>query len=382
MNFKKKIIAGTIGCAAISFPLILAACGDDSSSNSSDNTTAEDYIFSMEELEEMGVPVFNSADDLKKEKCGDENEFETVYVEADNSFYMCDNGKWDNEFLEELPVFESMDEVGKCDEDREGLMFKMELPEVNGNTAYETFICEHGKWVSDFGGNDDDTEEVEEIVESDTAETVKTDTVETVAPKAVVKGTMTDKRDGKTYQTVKIGKQTWMAENLNYKTSSGSYCYDDDEENCDKYGRLYTWVTAVGKTEKQCGDGHECDIGTSFVQGVCPSGWHMPKYVEWETLFKALGDSLTTGKALMAASGWGEDAVGTDDYGFSALPGGLRNNFGNFNGDGVRGYFWSTKQGNTNGAFYVDLFSDRVTATLYVYRKSYALSVRCVKGKV
>ncbi len=55
-------------------------------------------MFTLEELEEMGVPIFESADELKKEKCGDENEFETVYVKADSSFYMCDNGKWDNDF--------------------------------------------------------------------------------------------------------------------------------------------------------------------------------------------------------------------------------------------------------------------------------------------
>ena len=106
-------------------------------------------------------------------------------------------------------------------------------------------------------------------------------------------------------------------------------------------------------------------------------------------MFATVGGQASASKVLKSKSLWKtcenwnwKNGNGTDDYGFSALPGGLRNNFGDFNGDGVRGYFWSTKQVNTNGAFYVDLFSDRVTATLYVYRKSYALSVRCVKGKV
>ena len=112
MNFKKNshVIAtcaelcrsSLFGCAAISSLLLFAACGDDSSSNSADKVpepaegTAEDYTFTLEELEEMGVPIFESADKLGK--CDSENEFETVYVQADSSFFMCDEGRWSNDF--------------------------------------------------------------------------------------------------------------------------------------------------------------------------------------------------------------------------------------------------------------------------------------------
>lgn len=116
---------------------------------------------------------------------------------------------------------------------------------------------------------------------------------------------LADGRDGKAYKTVIIGGKTWMARNLNYRPSSGnSWCYDDDDSNCDVYGRLYDWETATG---------------------VCPIGWHLPSRPEWRDLLIAAGGFEVN---LKAKSGWndfrGGSGNGTDDYGFSALPGGYR----------------------------------------------------------
>ena len=80
-------------------------------------------------------------------------------------------------------------------------------------------------------------------------------------------GSFTDPRDGKTYKTVKIGNQVWMAENLNYDAGSGSWCYED----CSQYGRLYNWETA---------------------KGVAPQGWHLPSKSEFETLLNNLGGGV------------------------------------------------------------------------------------------
>jgi hypothetical protein len=106
-----------------------------------------------------------------------------------------------------------------------------------------------------------------------------------------------------TYKTVTVGGKTWMAENLNVKTD-GSWCYDNKESNCEKYGRLYSWNAAMT---------------------ACPAGWHLPSRDEWGELAKAAGGRWKygtggkAGKKLKAKSGWNGKGNGTDDYGFSAL---------------------------------------------------------------
>jgi uncharacterized protein (TIGR02145 family) len=107
-----------------------------------------------------------------------------------------------------------------------------------------------------------------------------------------------DKRDGKTYKTVKIGNQVWMAENLAYN-AQGSVCYDNDPANEAKYGRLYDWETA---------------------KKSCPEGWHLPSDEEWQMLIDFVGEDA--GKKLKAKSGWADNGNGTDKHGFTALPGG------------------------------------------------------------
>lgn len=155
------------------------------------------------------------------------------------------------------------------------------------------------------------------------------------------KGSFTDSRDGKTYKTVTIGGQTWLAENLNYEVN-GSKCYDNNPVNAQKYGRLYDWETA---------------------KKACPSGWHLPSDTEWNNLVEYIGGPYTAGTSL-ASVNWagmndnGERWVGIDKYGFSALPGGYGNFDGSFNNVGNGGYWWVASEewnaGYKNGkdAFY------------------------------
>jgi len=101
-----------------------------------------------------------------------------------------------------------------------------------------------------------------------------------VAALAQEKGTFTDTRDGKNYNTVKIGEQTWMAQNLNYKLEKvGARCYNDNEARCDKYGRLYDWATAIALPSNCNSSSCASRVGAKH-QGICPNGWHLPNNEE------------------------------------------------------------------------------------------------------
>ncbi len=127
------------------------------------------------------------------------------------------------------------------------------------------------------------------------------------------KGTFTDTRDGRVYKTIQIGKQTWMAENLAWDTGdSSSWAYDNDPKNIPAHGRLYTWKAA---------------------KSACPSGWHLPKKAEWDTLLVFMGMTpaqvqnigyvkTDVAKKLKSVRDWFKKENGTDAVGFRAYPGG------------------------------------------------------------
>ena len=175
--------------------------------------------------------------------------------------------------------------------------------------------------------------------------------------------------------------KTWMAENLNYKTEN-SWCGGGsgiNEGDCSKYGRLYTWTTAIGKSEEVCGEGKNCNLGEGYVRGVCPEGWHLPDTTEWNVLFTAVGGKATAGKMLKSTEGWKNNGNGSDTYFFSALPAGYRDYDGNFYGEGSGAYFWSSTENNSYGACNMYLDFNNGNADLYNYDKNFGFSVRCLK---
>jgi uncharacterized protein (TIGR02145 family) len=168
----------------------------------------------------------------------------------------------------------------------------------------------------------------------------------------------TDSRNGQKYRAVKVGGKTWMAENLNYQTGN-SWCYEDANSSCNKYGRLYTWNAA--KT-------------------ACPSGWRLPSHQDWNDLVPAAGGVSVAGKKLKASSGWNENGNGTDKYGFSALPGGYRYTDGNFNYVGNYGGWWTATatESDDHFAFYQHIFYNDDSMLNGYVNKEDGLSVRCV----
>ena len=197
-------------------------------------------------------------------------------------------------------------------------------------------------------------------------------------------GWMVDHRDYHIYKIVTIGTQTWMAENLNYETETGSYCYNDSAKYCEKYGRLYTWATAMDSAGtwttngKGCGDGKTCSP-TYPVRGVCPEGWHLPTQTEWNTLFTAVRGQSTAGRMLKSTSGWYDSGNGTDAYSFSALPAGNRSYYGEYKDEGRDAYFWSSTEDNSGSAYDMFLYYSLGNAGLGNNYKDDGFSVRCVK---
>jgi uncharacterized protein (TIGR02145 family) len=197
-------------------------------------------------------------------------------------------------------------------------------------------------------------------------------------------GELIDDRDGQTYKTVKIGSQWWMAENLNYQTGN-SWCgggYSFTEGDCAIYGRLYTWATAIGRTEETCGYEVDCDLGSGNVQGVCPDGWHVPTQDEWNVLIDTVGGKYVAGQNLKAITGWNSyiGMTNKDAYGFSALPAGDSCSIkGVFDGVGSYAYFWSATQGSSQGAYHVQLGYGDYDVSQSNYCKRNGFSVRCVK---
>jgi len=190
---------------------------------------------------------------------------------------------------------------------------------------------------------------------------------------------------GQTYKTVKIGNQTWMAENLNYKPNAEttSECYSYSNDNCATYGRLYNWRTAMD-LPSSCSDNECAKQIQSKHKGICPSGWHIPSKAEWEVLSNYVQKDKVCNncdaKFLKTTSGWNFDGNGTNAYGFSAQPGGW-GKFPNFFDMGGNGNWWSSSEYDAYGAYARNMnptydYTDWDTYS----NKMTAFSIRCLKN--
>lgn len=171
-------------------------------------------------------------------------------------------------------------------------------------------------------------------------------------------GMFVDRRDGKKYNTIKVGSQTWMAQNLNFETAS-SYCYEEEKSNCAKYGKLYSWDDA---------------------KKACPLGWHLPSKAEWEKLLKVVaGTSMSPGRPLKSKSGWNKNGNGTDAFAFTAEPAGYRNDDGIYGLEGWVANYWTSTAKDAHNALFIFMYYSSDNAIFKDNNKDFGLSVRCVK---
>ena len=178
------------------------------------------------------------------------------------------------------------------------------------------------------------------------------------------------------YPTVLIGNQCWFAKNLNIGTRINAdqnqnnngiiekYCYDNVERNCVTYGGLYQWDEAMQYST------------TPGAKGICPPGWHIPTFAEFQALRDAVGND---GNALKAVGQGTDPGAGTNTSGFSALLAGSRSFNGNFANFGNFAYFWSSAEITANNAFSLSLTNNGSSISLSNLNKNHGFSVRCVK---
>jgi uncharacterized protein (TIGR02145 family) len=207
----------------------------------------------------------------------------------------------------------------------------------------------------------------------------------------------TDTRDGKIYPTVQIGTQCWMKQNMNIGTKMpGStyssdpliiekYCYNDLESNCDVYGGLYLWGEAM--------QGYGANVEGN--QGICPTGWHIPKNAEWEMLTSFLGGETAAGGNMKetGTTHWASPNTGaTNSSGFTALPGGETvwaeyGQWGGFSDLTFSASFWSSTYRNTmvsTGPYFLWLSYNDASVILNFdwewVMTFYGRSVRCIRN--
>jgi uncharacterized protein (TIGR02145 family) len=177
--------------------------------------------------------------------------------------------------------------------------------------------------------------------------------------------------DGNVYETIEIGEQVWLTENLKVETVSQgeTWCYEEEEENCEEYGRLYNLEAA---------------------QVACPKGWALPTDTDWQNLEKFVDDSNLMAAKLKSKVGWDleqerdteiadkEKLQPLDEYAFSALPGGHYYD-GYFYDLNIGGYWWSSTTEDHGAGWSRVMHYDSNEFFRQTFGPEHGFSVRCIK---
>lgn len=192
-------------------------------------------------------------------------------------------------------------------------------------------------------------------------------------------------KSGNSYKSVVIGSQTWMAQNLNTShfrngdpipeaksdaewekagaEGKPAWCYYEYKaENGTKYGKLYNW------------------FAVNDARGLSPAGWHIPTNTEWDKLATNLGGFAAATRKLKSTAGWDNELNGSNESGFSGLPGGILTKDILFEDMGVYGYWWSSTEEDKELAFNRSISEDQFAFEKASAFKKNGLSVRCIKN--
>lgn len=168
-----------------------------------------------------------------------------------------------------------------------------------------------------------------------------------------------DPRDKQKYRTIKVGDRIWFADNLNYKME-GSFCYKEDESNCQAYGRLYTWDAAVN---------------------ACPKGFHLPTDEDFQSLWQAAGSDFNAAYLLKAEYGWSGETNGNDTLKFSSMPAGNRFDDQTYGNLSKFAFFWSSEASTEKQNARVWYMTSKSMAFSFMNKpKVLGFSVRCVQS--
>lgn len=325
----RKIIIGGVAAA-----LFVACSGED------DIVTLDKKLLQAETIYDLG-------------KCTDARKGEVVFVEDKDEDFLCYSGKW-------IPASE-FDASSDADSFESSTSEKSSSSEKTSSSE-ESSSSEAPSSSSSDKATDSSAEgssSSEAPLNSSSSSTPSSSSMDT-------KDTLVfaDPRDHREYRLVKIGSQTWFAENLDYSGDEATgICLSGKQEYCDKYGKLYEWADAVK---------------------ACPAGSHLPEMSEWQALLDFVGERSAV--KLMSDTGWTyregfHENAGTDDYGFGVLPGDFMTSPSTGKIPGIDAHIWTATDsaGQAYGIYFGQNLTE-ATPGLYAYEETaWKLSVRCLK---
>ncbi|MCL2283519.1 MAG: hypothetical protein FWC26_09415 [Fibromonadales bacterium] len=208
----------------------------------------------------------------------------------------------------------------------------------------------------------------------------------------IITGITLDALDNnRVYKIVQIGNQMWLAENVKFDPSiyppeisiaKNGKCYGNTAANCENYGYLYDWATAMALPENCNGTNQNCPnkAGASLWPGLCPPSFAVARSEDWQALVNYAGGADVAGGRLKSKSGWSNNGNGTDSYGFNALPSGYYTELmpEGFIEQGSRAVWWHETQLMSEAHYTTIISSDTEAKTNFQQKSYYMAGLRCL----